>query len=205
MAFNRIALIKTRKTLTLNAVEHRTRHCSVAIFGRLCPRGSNEAGARVARRQRQTQKPGAVLTRVRFLIARHPPPSSPPKAAHTYGVQSRASTFERTLKIRGTGSRVIVWTHESTAHTGAPSPPPPHSPSLPPPHFCYINDFRMKGLFSWDTDTDRNSKLLSESIDISLKYFQRSAVPLGPEALKLAASNSLLDKTHYEIPASVTS
>ena len=72
--------------------------------------------------ERLTEKPGAILTRVRVpSAARDFSPSQLPvqtllRRPYSPCVQSLASTSERTLKIPNTGSHTIVWTHESTAH-----------------------------------------------------------------------------------------
>ena len=73
--------------------------------------------------ERPTEKPGAILRRVRTSgAARDFSPSQLPvqtllRCPHSPGVKSHASISMRTLKIPNTGSHTIVWTHENTTHT----------------------------------------------------------------------------------------
>ena len=74
--------------------------------------------------ERPTEKPGAILTRVRVpAAARDFHPRVKFRCRLSYGVrtapraQSHASASVRTLQIPNTGNHAIVWTHENTAHT----------------------------------------------------------------------------------------
>ena len=76
--------------------------------------------------ERPAEKPGAILTLVRvprcgkgFFSQSKLPVQTLSQVSVPYSprVESRVSTSVRTLQILKPGSHVIVWTHESTAHT----------------------------------------------------------------------------------------
>ena len=67
--------------------------------------------------ERLTEKPGAILTRVRVPgAARDFSPRVKFQCRLSYGVPT-AHVCNRTLKIPNTGSHSVVWTHENIAHT----------------------------------------------------------------------------------------